>query len=109
MHETKRDAVAAIALTMLRSVRAATKVANPSRIEQFEITTTPLVPSFSQEGGVRRPCLRNNGGVKYSLDSNERLIFDVVNPKGMQVFKYKETRKEKERVYYIVAPSLDAA
>lgn len=108
-NETKEDAVAAIAITALRSIRAATRVADENRIQELEITTTPFVPSFTQVGGHKKPCLRNNGGVKYELAAGERLIFDVVEVKGAQVFKYKEERKGKTITYYIVAHSAEGA
>lgn len=108
-NETKEDAVAAIAITALRSIRAATHVANENKIQDLNITTTPFVPSFTQVGSHKRPCLRNNGGVRYELTANERMIFDVINIKGAQVYKYEEERKGKKITYYIVAHSVEAA
>ena len=108
-NETKEDAVAAIAITALRSIRASTRVADATKPPDVEITTTPFVLSYERKGGRSLPCIRNNGGLKYDLGGNERLVVvDFANK--THVFKFKdEIIPEKKRTYYIAASSSERA
>lgn len=109
-NETKEDAVAAIAITALRSIRASTRVASDTKPPEILLEYTSLVPSWERVGGHNKPCLRNYGGVKYTCSSNERILIEDLPRKDMLVYKYvDEHKKDKPITYYIVASTYERA
>lgn len=109
-NETKEDAVAAIAITALRSIRAATRVADENKIPDIAVEVAHLLPSYTAKGKHKVPCLRNAGNVRYTLGANERLLIADMPDKGVFVFKYVDKiRKDRPLTYYIIASNYDRA
>ncbi len=106
-NETKEDAVAAIAITALRSIRAATRVADDSKPPHVEVAVCGEL-KLSFEGRTRKPCLRTAGGVKYALAKGERLLVEDLT-KNVQVFKAADEWKGRTTTYYIVAATAERA
>lgn len=106
-NETKEDAVAAIAITALRSIRAATRVADDSKPPPVEVAVCGEL-KLSFEGRTRKPCLRNVGGVKYELAKGERVLIEDLT-RNAQVYKSKDEWKGRTTTYYIVAATAERA
>ena len=106
-NETKEDAVAAIAITTLRSIRAATRVADDTKPPPVEVAVCGEL-KLSFEGRTRRPCLRNVGGAKYNLAKGERLLVEDLT-KNVQAYKATDEWKGRTTTYYIVAATPERA
>lgn len=61
MHETARDSIAACAINALKSIRAATKVAKPSKVKVDLKKDVALYCACTTKGGKKFPCLRYKG------------------------------------------------
>ena len=106
-NETKEDAVAAIAITALRSIRAATRVADDTKPPPVEVAVCGEL-KLSYDGRTKKPCLRNAGGVKYTFAKGEKLLIEDLT-RNVQVFKATDEWKGRTTTYYIVAATPERA
>lgn len=109
MRETARDSIAATAIDVLRSLRSATKVAKPSTIKVQVERDAHLYPSFTMNGGDKRPCLRIVG-TKARYDGTEKILMgDKMPVKVQHVYRFTDTFSHKKSSYLIIAPSMGIA
>lgn len=105
--ETTIQSLSAIAITILKSIRAVTKVANPRKFNVDLKEASNLFHGLQSLGGKKVPCLRVKGSkVRYQLQQDE--VFIVVDritaPKvENKVFKWK---RRSGKIYYLSARSL---
>lgn len=100
LNETAEQSCAACIIDVLISLRAATKVAKPSKNE-IALSETSLTPSMT--GGKKSPifCLRI-GKARYTPQKNERIVRTTTDLKNCHVFKWYDHKK---RSWLIVARS----
>lgn len=105
MGETSRDSVAACALDALRSIRAVTMVARPSKIKVEVQADASLVPSFSTRGNKSKfLCLRYTGtGARYAGDEKIASALGAAKTKGARVFRFTDELSENKAKYLIIA------
>lgn len=106
MNETARDSVAACALQVLRSLRAATAVAKASKVKPKLQRNNVLELSYTTKGRRRIPCLRIKGSLaRYS--GEERLVLAAELARGAdatwQVYYFEDDFSASKRNKYLVA------
>ena len=110
MNETARDSIAACAITVLKSIRTATKVAKPSSIKVDVKVDSSLYPSYTTQSSGKKLCVRFMGSKKrYLGDEKLRVTGAPSELKTWHVFRFTDTLSPKLTQYLIVAPSLSAA
>lgn len=108
LHENAENAVAAVVMEALRSLRAATLVAKPEKAKP-KVESTPYVPSVTTQGGKRVPCLRV-GRARYVPPKNVRVLWADMPKLATGVWKFTDDfRPGKEKVYLIAAASQGSA
>lgn len=98
----------ASAITVLKSVRAATKVVNPNKVKIELKAESSLYPSFTNGGGVKKPCLRYAGSKqRYAYQGGERLKFaaDRMFFRDAHVYRWTFETFRGKKQYLIVAYS----
>lgn len=109
MNETARDSIAAFAINVLKSLRAITKVAKPSKMKVEVKRDGGLYPSCTMEGGHKRLCIRVKG-TKARYRGPEGIVGLEKAPLSNQgVYRFTDEHNGKIRTYLIVAPSAGAA
>lgn len=112
MNETARDAVAACALNVLKSIRTATLVAKPARVKVSLKRNNSLYFSYSTRGQKHVPCLRVKGsGARYT--GNERVAFAHTPVRGAektwQVYEFEDEYSKTKAKYLIPSPNMALA
>lgn len=111
MNESARGSVSACAIDVLRSIRAVTKVAKPSKIKVQVEEDTSIRASVSTKGKLRTFTIRYSGSnLKYA--GNETVVNRM--PKGMKndsyrLFRFTDEFNKKSKSYIIVAPNISSA
>lgn len=109
MRETARDSIAATAIDVLKSVRAATRVAKPSSIKVQVEREGGLYPSITSRGKNRALCLRVVG-TNARYEGPERLVECQRQPlKAQRVYRFVDVHSRKRASYFIVAPTAGSA
>ena len=107
MRGTARDSIAACAITALKSIRTITKVAKASGIKVDVKPDASLFPSYTTQGGHKRPCLRYRGSRQRYVGDSKVAFADTLTDIGKwQVYSFLDTNSKSKSHYLIVAPSM---
>lgn len=111
--ETAKQSVKAIAITVMKSIRAATNIGKLHQNE-IELNSTNFKASTYREGDKKIPCLRFNGGARFYPTKGQQTIVWTDDCKGvkmytLQVYWFDVKYSKKKRTYLIVAPSQSSA
>lgn len=110
MNESARDSIAATAVTILKSLRSATKVAKPSSIKVQVAPDNTLKPSYTTHSGGKRLCVRYIGSNERYM-GKERLVA-AARPEHVNawhVYRFTDTLSKNLNSYIIVAPTQASA
>lgn len=108
--ESAEQALAACAIQVLISTRAATAVAKAQKAEVECVSN--LVPSFYTTGKVKTPCLRVRGSLARFYPTVEKVVWSTaqgLKTRTLHVYSFLDRRGDKETKYLIVAPSAAVA
>lgn len=111
--ETAKQAVTSIAITVMKSIRAATSIAKLHK-DEIELETTTFKASTYKEGDKKIPCLRYCGNARFYPTKGEQVIIWTGDCKGvkmysLQVYWLNVKYSKKKKTYLIVAPSITSA
>lgn len=106
--ESSRDAVAACAIDALRSIRAATSKATKASVTKGVAVEqdASLFPSMKSVGAAKRFCVRHAGSRKEYVGKEK--VANASNGAKLStcsIFRFSDSRGEKETKYLIVAPT----
>ena len=112
MNETARDAVAACALNVLKSIRTATLVAKPSRVKVELKVDNSLYFSYSTRGKKHAPCVRVKGsGARYA--GTEKMVLSHTPTPGADktwhVYRFEDEYSKAKTQYLIPSPNMALA
>lgn len=108
-NESAKESLAACAIQILISLRAATAVAKMDKVE-VEVESS-LYASYFKNGNITIPCLRFKGSKARYYANTSRVIWATNGVKFWlcQVYTFVDNRGENSREYLIVAPDIETA